>query len=355
MKKKKSIIIFTQHLTHGGAQRVAARLANALSEKYVVFFLTLLKEKDYPLSDKVKLLPWRVPYILQKQPFGRYSHRLATIYTFFYIFLLRTLKNTIATISFLREADRWSIRTPGKGKKIVSERNNPSGKEPGYFAEACWIYDRADTVVFQSETVKNMFPESIKKKGVVIPNPIEVPLMASSPGHGKIVSVGRLHPQKNHALLIRAFALFITDHPDYSLHIYGNGEMREETERLITSLSLDGSVFLEGFVHDVHTAIRDAEFFVMSSDYEGMPNALLEAMMMGIPCISTGFQGAEEFFGQSGSCLLTPVGDELSLCDAMQELADDEKKRKELASKGAEFAKKYSPENIIPLWESLLN
>ena len=128
---KKSIIIFTQHLTHGGAQRVAARLANALSEKYVVFFLTLLKEKDYPLSDKVKLLPWRVPYILQKQPFGRYSHRLATIYAFFYIFLLRTLKNTVATISFLREADRWSIRTPGKGKRLYRKETILPAKSRG--------------------------------------------------------------------------------------------------------------------------------------------------------------------------------------------------------------------------------
>ncbi|MBO6169304.1 MAG: glycosyltransferase [Bacteroidales bacterium] len=353
--KRKSIIIFTLNLTHGGAQRVAARLANALSDKYNVFFLTLSKEQDYPLSGKVKHLSWRVPDIMQKQPLGRYSYTLAKLYAFLYIFGLRTIKNTVATISFLRDADQWSVRIPGKGKKIVSERNNPLGKEHGYFEVACWVYNRADKVVFQSETVKSLFPGSIQCKGVVIPNPVEVPLMAGPPKHGKIVCVGRLHPQKNHALLIRAFARFVINHPDYSLHIYGDGELKEETEKLISDLSLGGCVFLEGFVRDVHTAIRDAEFFVMSSDYEGMPNALLEAMMMGIPCISTGFLGSEEFFGQSCSCLITPVGDELSLSDAMQTLADDEKKRNELAAKGAEFAKKYSQENIIPLWESLLS
>ena len=91
----------------------------------------------------------------------------------------------------------------------------------------------------------------------------------------------------------------------------------------------------------------------MSSDYEGMPNSLLEAMMMGLPCISTDFEGAREFI-DTAACLLTPVGNESALAEAMSALADDPEKRRDLARRGEGFVQKYSLENIIPRWEALL-
>ena len=94
--------------------------------------------------------------------------------------------------------------------------------------------------------------------------------------------------------------------------------------------------------------------FVLSSDFEGMPNALLEAMMMGIPCVSTSFEGAEELFGDSDGCLFVPVGDETALSDAMGRLAVDEKLRKSLSERASRFADRFSTEKVIPLWEKEL-
>ena len=235
----------------------------------------------------------------------------------------------------------------------MSERNNPLMKEYGYFRKMRRAFSRADTVIFQSETVNAMFPVRIRKKGVVLPNPVEVPCLAAG-GSKRIVTLGRLNPQKNHKLLIRAFALFSTGHPSHTLHIYGRGDLLPELRDLVKELSLEDRVFLEGYRDDIHEAVKDAEQFVLSSDYEGMPNALLEAMMMGLPCVTTAFHGAEEFFGGTGACVMTPPGDEKALAEAMSRLADDDGFRSSLASRGKEYVRKYSLDNVLPLWEKVL-
>ena len=211
----------------------------------------------------------------------------------------------------------------------------------------------ADKVIFQSDTVRNMFPEEIRLKGVVVPNPIEVTSKAECGCH-KIVASGRLKPQKNFALLIRAFSKFLTSHPGHTLHIYGKGPLEEELRQLIGDLSLEGKVFLEGFVEKVHEAIRDAEMFVLSSNFEGMPNALLEAMMMGLPCVTTSFEGASELFGDSSCCLMVPTCDEAALAEAMSRLDDDPLLRESLANQALEFTERFSTEKVIPLWEKEL-
>ena len=115
-----------------------------------------------------------------------------------------------------------------------------------------------------------------------------------------------------------------------------------------------GEVFIEGFVGNIHEAIKDAEMFVLSSDYEGLPNALLEAMMMGLPCVTTSFESAEELFGDSDSCLMVPVGDETALSDAMSRMAEDERLREALSTKASKFTERFSMERVIPLWEKEL-
>ena len=355
MTDRKKVFIITNTLSHGGAQRVAVRLANALSVRHEVWLVFFVRDITYPVADGVRLLDLGAAMKLReaRRPFKFLSYQAARLRGFLYFSRIRLREKPDATISFLHKPDLLNLSAPGSGRKILSERNNPRKKEAGYFREACNRFRRADQVVFQSETVRNMFPEAIRNKGVVIPNPVEVNCPATVPAGHRIVAAGRLHPQKNFPLLIRAFSAFAAGHPGYTLHIYGEGDDYEELRTYIDSLPVRDSVFLEGFRSDVQEAIRDAEMFVMSSDYEGMPNALLEAMMMGLPCISTAFDGIREFVGED-ACLLTPVGDEAALASAMSTLSDDPLKRRELARRGAEEAKKYSLDNIIPRWEALL-
>lgn len=348
------VVILTNVLSNGGVQRVAVTLANALSVRHEVYLITFSHESTYSLSDRVKFISVGYGKMRKRGLLGPFSVMLARARGWIFFTRFRLRERPDATLSFLHGADLFNLLTPkGGGKRIMSERNNPRHKDKAYFREARFMFRFADKVVFQSETVRNMYPAAIRRKGVVIPNPVSVSCKAAE-SRKKIVTCGRIHPQKNHRLLIRAFSAFVTDHPGYTLYIYGQGESLKETEEVIASLSLNDKVFIEGFKKDVHRYISDAEMFVLSSDYEGMPNSLLEAMMMGIPCIATAFEGSEEFFGESGACLLTPVGDETALTKAMCEVADNEELRRDLASRGEALAGKYSVENIVSLWEKEL-
>lgn len=356
--ESKKILIVTNTLGHGGAQRVAVRLANALSVRHEVYLAFFSKEINYTVSDKVRTLDIGEAMGIHNViwPFRLLVYQFFRLRGFLFFSRFRLREKPDATLSFLHRPDMLNILAPSPGIRVLSERNNPKMKDKVYFINSRVMFSLADRVVFQSETVRNMFPKAIRRKGTVIPNPVEVSCLATEPVGHKIVAVGRLHSQKNFPLLIRAFAMFSKDHPEHSLHIYGEGDDFHKLRMLVKELSLQEKVLFDGFQDDVHRAIRDAEMFVMSSDYEGMPNALLEALMMGLPCISTLFEGAGEFFSGKGSeaCLLTPLGDEKALSAAMAALADDPLRRRDLARKGAEYAQKYSIDEVIPLWESIL-
>ena len=208
-------------------------------------------------------------------------------------------------------------------------------------------------MVFQTKTIRNLFSASIRKKGVLVPNPVIVGCKAIG-GSKRIVTLGRMHPQKNHALLIKAFATFVRNHPGYTLHIYGKDRGEETVQPLIDSLSLTDKVIVEGFKDPIHPEIADAEQFVLSSDYEGTPNALLEAMMMGLPCITTAFEGVRELLGSQPPCLVTPGGDETALSEAMSRLADDPDLRKNLSQRGEQFTQDFTLDKIIPKWRDVL-
>ena len=141
------------------------------------------------------------------------------------------------------------------------------------------------------------FPGRIRQKGIVIPNPVRSNLPESEYIRlgvkrkitGKIVSVGRLEKQKNHNMLLESFGLFCSKQKDseYSLHIYGDGILKEELEKKATELGIADNVVFEGFSSNVVDDICDADMYVLSSDYEGISNSLLEAMAIGLPVIST--------------------------------------------------------------------
>ena len=347
------ILILISSLEGGGAERIATRVASSLAERHEVHIMPFsVSSNPYPLSGKVKVdnaglfdlrAPSRVPV----------KYFISIVYGYLYLTFVRLFFHPDVTLSFLNKPNLLNAFAIGGGRKIMSERNNPKKKGERHFFAACQAYRRADKVVFQSETIRDMFPKKIRETGVIVPNPVEVTCKAE--GHSqRIVASGRLKPQKNFPLLIRAFSRFSEGHPDHTLHIYGKGPQEEELRCLIRDLSLEGKVFLEGFVGDIHEAVKDAEMFVLSSDYEGLPNALLESMMMGLPCVTTSFESAGELLGDSDSCLMVPVGDELALSDAMSRLAEDQRLRESLSAKATMFSERFSIERVIPLWEKEL-
>lgn len=348
-------------MSGGGAQRVASRLANALVENNEVTIVALVPSKEiYVLDDRVRLLFLKEPVCKQfpvRGRFGAYLNYLCRV-----LDLRRQVKRIKleerpdVALSMLDSANLLNAFSRTKGcRTVTSERNNPRRKGKKYYLKGCLSYLKSDMVVFQSRTVMRQFPLLIRRKGVVVPNPIQVSCKADGCSK-RIVTMGRLNPQKNHTLLLKAFALFAKDHPLHTLHIYGKAYEWDDIgyTHIINDLCLSDKAFLEGHREDVHSLIADAEQFVLSSDFEGTPNALLEAMMMGLPCISTAFEGAKELFGDSEACCLTPVGDENNLAKAMASVADDVVFRQRLACRGKSFADSFSMEKVIPQWLKVL-
>ena len=149
----------------------------------------------------------------------------------------------------------------------------------------------------------------------IIPNPIIVNAYRVNPDRNKIVTVGSLKEQKNQQLLIDAMSDVLLDHPTAKLTIYGEGPLRGSLEKQIAELCIEKSVLLPGQKNDIHEEIKNALFFVLSSDYEGLSNALLETMMMVIPCISTDCAGSDEYIENQINGLLVPVKNKAALVE----------------------------------------
>ena len=345
-KDRKAILILIDSFYRAGSQRVAAELAGGLSKNYAVTVICKRKlEPEYPVAKDVNIL-----YIPEFA--GRGKEQLDCRIKFIR-WVKRKLKTKVS-ISLLLPMNSLNVNTRAGEKVICSERNNPSKREPENMDLIRGIYEEADHVVFQSQAVRNLFPQSVQSHSSVIRNPVDVEVKRKSETRHRIVSIGRLHPQKNQELLIRAFDDFHSDHPEYELAVYGEGYERLKLETLVHDLGLEGAVLLPGNIVNVHEAVADAEMFVLSSDYEGLPNALLECMTMGMPCISTACDGAVDVITDHENGLLTQPGNKKELTDAMQLLAEDSALREKLGMNAMRSSEMFRKDRIIEQWEQLI-
>ena len=239
-----------------------------------------------------------------------------------------------------------------KYPRLISERNDPGACDHPYLRNL--VYSRGDYLVCQTDMAIQEFPAFLRKKAFVIPNPIAGNLPPRFQGRRskRIVAVGRLEKQKNHRLLLEAFALFLDTHPEYELHLYGKGSLEEELKSYSEELQIDTQVIWQGFKKNVSEEIRDASMYVLSSDFEGISNALMEAMGLGLPVISTDcpIGGSRMCIQDRENGILVPVGDSKALYQAMCEIADHTAWAEKLAGKAYLIREKYSEENISCRW-----
>ena len=352
MKPPKSILFIIPSLYGGGAEKVCSILSTAFSAKYDVTIAYLFEtERRYPFGERCKLV--KIP----EYP-SRWK-RVGTLLRLFrrgiFVRRLKKSRHVDAAISFLTPASQVNIVSRCGDRIITSERANPKKYQPEQFWRTRIIYALSDYVVFQSEMVRELYGKRIRKHSGIIQNPVNVPYKAADERHHRIVTMGRLADQKNHEMLIRSFSDFVKEYPEYTLSIYGEGELQASLEKLIEDLNLRDSVFLEGNIPNVHQQIVDAEMFVLSSDYEGMSNALLECMTMGIACISTACEGSTDVIRDGDNGLLVGIGDQEGLTQAMKRLAQDTGLRKRIEKNGADEAVKYSVDAVLRKWEEILS
>ncbi len=342
---KPGMLIMCSSLYGGGAERVACRLACGMSDKYDVTMLYIQdKGRTYYLEPCIGTVA--MPYFEGSFDMIMDGRALFT----------RWLKETLdvsVSVSLMFTMNKINTRSAGKETVICSERNNPAKRDPEHMPEINGIYEAADHVVFQSEAVRSLFSDKVQSHSSVILNPVSVPC-ARTGGRHRIVTMGRLTPQKNQEMLIRAFAAFYREHPGYTLSIYGTGELGEKLQQLAGSLGVEDAVRFHGQVWDVHTAVADAEIFALSSNYEGLSNALLECMMMGFPCVSTRCEGSVDVIQSGKNGILTDVGSEKQMTAALSLLADDARLREKLGAEAAKTSEQYRTERILGQWRQLI-
>ena len=337
------IVFVLPDLPGGGSERVVAMLANEYVKRgyEVAILLFAGNQVAYHLDENVEV------YIAGKASGGNPLIQISRL------FKMRRFyrKNKGCYIfSFCVRGSIFSVIAAAgiPHRFLVSERNDPTQISGQRLRD--WSYRKAEKIILQTDDMKKCFQEDIQRKSAVIPNPLSSDMPEPFIGDRKkqIVSVGRLQPQKNHKLLLDAFAEFHKVYADYELHIFGIGELENELKKKAEELQIADYVVFRGFCSDVQNEIRDSAMFVLSSDYEGISNSMIEALAMGVPVISTDCPvgGSRTYVENGVNGILTPVGNQKALSDAMIKLADNPEIAKKFSANGAKIKEQYSLEKI---------
>lgn len=337
----------------GGAERVTTNLANYLIKDNAVSIVTTTSiDTLYKIDSKVMIKA--LDNIERKTNFiVRNIKRIKN--------LKKIIKNDNPDliISFLPEPTYRVLITNlfNKRKIIVSVRNDPKVEYNTLFKKILMkiLFKRANGFVFQTEEAKQFFSKKIQLRSIIIPNPLNPDFIIEryeGKREKKIVNVGRLESQKNQKLLIDAFNIVQKKYPDYELHIYGDGSLRENLQTQINRLKIENKVFLHGIIDNVREEIYKAKLFVLSSDYEGMPNALMEAMSLGISCISTDCPcGGPRFLIQNNeNGILVPVNDVNAMSDSILSLIENAKKCDKIGKNATMIGQLLNPDCITNTW-----
>ncbi len=336
----------------GGAEHVMTNLVNYFNKTDEVIYISLFHRDSpaYPIDEGVCII----------NGVG-FSKKLSAVGM-----LRKIIKEQKPDIilSFMTQINNLTIMaTLATGIPIVvSERADPK-RTPGILNKLLrWVFYRfADGFVFQTNDAKGYFSKTIQEKSEVIPNPIFVSTedlsFVSKKRDHVIVSVGRLEDQKNFPLLITAFSRVSDEYPDYELHIYGDGSKKEQLETLAQKLNIMNKVRFCGTHRDLHTRIRNASLFILPSDFEGMPNSLMEAMALGMCCISTDCPvgGPKELIDNGENGFLIPVGYVDQLESTMRKLLKNQDLIRTTGEKAKEIMIRLNPDKISERWKTFLN
>lgn len=346
------IAFFIGHMGYGGAERVISLLANDYCRRGWDTDIVMLLSRDLAqrLEPGVRLVDLSLGG-------GSYLKRAP--------YWLRQIRGYLkrekpdCVVSFIGRINAL-VLTAALGMKIpivVSERNDPrhDGRGKGMLALCDALYKTARAVVFQTKAEQECFSAAVKAKGVIIPNPVSTEGVSRREPKGfHVVTAGRLAEQKNQKMLMDAMALVRREIPEANCTIYGEGELRQELESYVREKGLENTVFLPGHALDIHEKIADASAFVLTSEYEGLPNALIEAMMLGIPCVITDYPGSEEVMEDGVTGLIVPRGDAETLAKKLIALARDRELGENLGEKARQEAEKYRTENVIAQWQNVI-
>ena len=348
------ISIVTASMIRGGAERVISLLANhfAGTGHEVEIVMITNKKVEYQLDKGVSTVDLSFPGIGGVKRIFCWIKGIRKYY--------RTSKPDLI-ISFSAQVNITAYFSLfGLRKNFVTgEISDPTAtvtqKSKVIRLMSEYVYAHSDNVIFQTQRVMNYFGKKARSKGIVINQPAAVECEAEAEKKKRIVNVGRLVPDKNQKMLIKAFYQISQKHPDFILEFFGDGIYRDELTQYARELGISDRVILNPSVPDIHDKIKDAYMFVLSSNAEGLSNALLEAMMMGHAVISTECAGSVDMIKNNENGLLVPVGDCEALADAMDFMIENPEKAAIFGENAKESVKMYRQENVFAAWDEFVD
>ena len=366
------ILFFIHSLSAGGAERVAATLANHWAERlWQVTVVTVAGEENdfYRLNERVN----RVCLGLDSQSGnlfqalrnnGRRVRALRKV--------LRQEKPRIAVAMMTTANVTLSLAGWGLGVPTVgAERIHPPALPLGRVWETVrrWSYPRLSGLVAQTRASGDWLRiHAPAPHLVVIPNPLNFPVDSHEPrvrpgdiqndthcSH-LLLAVGRLDQQKGFDRLLDAFAVVQQARPDWALVILGEGKERASLQEQVSRLGLDQNVRLPGAVGNMGEWFEAADAYALTSRFEGFPNTLLEAMAYGVPSIAVDCEtGPREIVHDGVDGLLVPQNDEKALIDALDRLMGDSALRARFGERATEVRDRFAVEQIAGQWERLFH
>ncbi len=356
-----SLCFLTGGMCTGGAERVIATLANIFARQgYHVKILCMgrgKKQVGYELDRKIEVIyigGERGCFPVRK---GRQFRRILS--------LLKSHRPDIL-ISF---QNYINVQAVFLGKMagipvIASERSFPGKNMVGAVGlnRLCkWAYSRADAVVYQTKEQMEYFGIRNKGNSYIIMNPFQIPVdeIPEYTIRDKALilgSVGRLEESKNFSMLIRLMANLKNDVPGLRLVIWGDGSQKEALIKLSEELGVRDRVEFPGVSRNILEEMKRIDIFLFASRYEGIPNALIEAMCLGIPCISTRFEGggADLLIRDGENGLLVDTDNELKFEEDTAALISDEGLRRKFSFEAKKLRSKVEPEMIAGKWMEVI-
>lgn len=360
MVKKKKIAFIIPSLEAGGAERVAVTLAHMFIDQNEVFLFVLNKTKiTFTIDSRIQIQFLKETYIPSK------NWLIALKSNFIYLKkIIKTVKQNHIDIliGFTTTGNILAILSSffHKSSAYISERNNPQVYQLSYLRKICIriLYPFTKTLIVQTSFSKNYFQHILKAHKIqVIPNPLDKNLISRREEYGKrenvILNVGRLDANKNQKLLLEAFANLNTK--NWRLIFVGEGDLKIEYQILAKNLGIANKVNFIETVPNVEKYYNGAKLFIFTSESEGFPNALLEAMSFGIPCIASDCNsGPSEIIQHNENGFLFEVNNQKQLEKQMMELMENEVLRLKFSKNAIQSTSKYNSDEIYKQWKSIV-
>ena len=355
-------ILFTiSCLSYGGAEKNMVLVANYLSQKGHSVTICNFNEAETKQALHEKIHCWDMPAVSLKQ--GRFAWVGTRKQQYAYLLQVCRAEKPDVIVSFLPMPNALAVLV---GKRlhipvVVSERADPYRALSKIDILMHALYNRADGAVFQTEGAKAFYAPRLQKKSTVIPNPVILKEtdVFYDPARCKpqIAFVGRFEvKQKRQDLMLHAMKKVVQKHPEYALVFWGDGSDEAAMQALAAALGIADNVIFAGVTRQVLQDISRCEIYAITSDYEGIPNTLIEAMSIGMPCVATDCSpgGARLLLQNGEDGILGPCGDVDAIAAGILALIEDKALASDYGNKAKGITQRFSYDIIMENWENYL-